>query len=66
MEILIGLIGGGFLLLCGWAIAHPHFENCYECKNPFLIGYESIKDKKKYCRKCTRKLGLKPWYHKDF
>lgn len=62
------LVLGIFILVVGLSKCQP-YPKCSRCKAPFGPppgGFESYDEKGKYCRACTRELGLRPWYAQNW
>jgi len=38
LIMIIGLVGGAFILFCGWALSIPIWEECGKCETP-LVNY---------------------------
>ena len=59
---------GIFIIIVGYALSGGGslYTKCGGCKNPMPDGWESIEGGVRRCRPCTNRLGLKPWYWKEF
>lgn len=44
----------------------PLYGICSECGDPMPDGYTAAEAGRIYCRRCCKRLSIRPWYYKDW
>lgn len=61
------IVAGVAVLVVGYCRSLAmQFMRCHGCGEPMPDGYTATDAAGGYCRTCSRKMGLRPWYWKSW